>query len=414
MKVEFKYRNTSGNISTGYMSLEDYRLAGETRMKPAAVVNARHSDADMTYGSAFEQGTKYLGIFPKGDTRYGILPTTLKDILDGSCTTKLSGFQLAGGTIVSPKSPIGGDTPSSRLFFPSIIMQIIEDELRADYGAEEAAWSRMFAINQSIQSEVWTQPVISYSGPGSQDMKPIGQNQMPANMVSITASETSRALGQIAIGLQVSQQALRDTTLDLVGIIVKEQTMGQRMRHLWRDISRVATGNPDANQEALTPVSFKTAFDATAAANTVTHDGYVKMLWNPERTYAWNALIGPLGSYMAIERRTGRPLAYDPKTSGYNSGNPGTYGINPGEPQLINFAMSNPMMMLIPDGILAANQVLALDTRFALARVTNVSANYQALEEQVLQRSLFWRWDLSEHVYRFREEAIQLVDWTNS
>lgn len=414
MQGEFKYRDSSGNVKTGYMALDDYRIASDNNMRASAVVNARHSDADPQYGTAFEQGMKYLGIFPKDDPRYGVSATRIKDIMDGTCTSKLSGYQLAsGGSIVSPKAPIGGGTPASRLFFPEVILGFIQEELQADYGAEESAWNSMFAMNSSITSSVWTQPVINTTAPQSQDMRPIGQNQLPTNMISITASQTSKALGEIAIGLQMSDQAMRDATIDLVSIIVKEQTMGQRMRMLWHDLNQVITGNISAGESALTPVSFKTAYDSTAAATKITHAGYLAMLWDATRVYSWNMMFGPLASYMAIEQRVGRPLQFDPATATYNTGNEGTYGLNPGNPRLINFTTANPSYLIVPDGVVPANQLVMLDTRYALAKVTNVAANYAATEQQILQRSTSWIWTMSEFVYRFRDDAIKVIDFSN-
>lgn len=414
MQGEFKYRDSSGNIKTGYMALDDYRLAADHNMRAAGVVNARHSDADPAYGSAFEQGMRYLGIFPKDDVKHGVLATRIKDIMDGTCTTKMSGYQLAGGgSIVSPKAPIGGATPASRLFFPEVILGTIQDELQADYGQEDSAWNSMFAMNTSIASEVWTAPRINTTAPQAQDMRPIGQNQMPATMISVTASQTSHALGAISIGLQMSEQAMRDATIDLVSIIVKEQTLGQRMRLLWAGLNKVITGNLDHGESALTPESFKTVYDSTAAANTITHRGYLGMLWDPSRIYSWNMLYGTLASYMAIEQRSGRPLMYDPATATTNLGNEGSYGLNPGNPRLVNFTTANPQYLIVPDGVVPANQIVMLDTRYALARVTNVAANYAATEQQVMQRSSFWRWDWSDFVHRFRDEAIKVVDFTN-
>lgn len=414
MRGEFKYRASSGNIKTGFLGIDDYRLASENNMRASGVVNARHFDADPAYGSAFEQGMRYLGIYAKDDSKHGIMATRIKDILDGTCTSKMSGYQMAGGaSIVSPKAPVGGGTPASRLFFPEVILGFIQDELQADYGAEETAWNSMFAMNTSIASEVWTQPRINTTAPQAQDMRPIGQSQMPTNMISITASQTSHALGAQSIGLTMSEAAMRDATIDLVSIIVKEQTLGQRMRMLWRDLNRVITGNPDHGEAALTPEGFKATYDSTAAANTVTHKGYLGLLWDPTRVYSWNMLFGPLASYMAIEQRTGRPLMYDPATATTNMGNEGSYGLNPGNPRLINFTTANPSYLIVPDGVVPNNQIVCLDTRYAIARVTNVSANYSALENNLLSRSTSWRWDMSEFVYRFREDAIKVVDFTN-
>lgn len=413
MQAEFKYRDSTGNVKTGYMTLDDYRLAADHNMRAAAVVNARHSDADPTFGTAFEQGMKYLGIYPKGDTRYGIKATTMREILDGTCTSKLSGYQMAsGGSIVSPKGPVGGSTPASRLFYPEVVLGFVEEELLGSYGPEEAGWSDMIGMTTTISGDTWTQPMINTTAPRDQDMRPIGQNQMPASVVSITASQTSHALGAISIGIQLADQALKDTTLDLVGIIVREQMMGQRLRMLWRDLNRVVTGNPDNGETALTPVDF-TDYDATAPANTITHSGYLNMLWQPDRVYSWSHMFGPLSSYLAIENRAGRPLMYDPATSGINMGNAGSYGLNPGNPRLVNFTTANPSFLVVPDGVVAANTVVLLDKRYALYRVVSAGAQYSAVEQQVLQRSTFMRFDISEFTARFRSDAIKVVDFTN-
>jgi hypothetical protein len=232
-------------------------------------------------------------------------------------------------------------------------------------------------------------------------------------MVSITASQSSKALGAVSIGLQISEAAMRDATVDLVAIIVREQAMGQRMRNLWRDLNAVITGNVDAGETAITPTDF-TDYDANAGAGEVTHAGYLKLLWDPNRIYNFNMLFGTLESYLAIERRSGRPLAYDPNTGTVNLGNEGSYGLNPGNPTLINFATSTPRYLVVPDGVVPANQWVMIDTRYALMRVTNVAANYAATEQQILTRSSFFRFDLSEFVCRFREDAIKVIDFSNA
>ncbi len=413
MKATFKYRDKSGSIKEGFMELGDYRIAADNNMRASAVVNARHSDADPTFGSAFEQGVRYLGIFPRGDLKYGVKPTTMKEMLDGTCTTKMSGYQLASGSIVSQLTPTNGMQPASSLVVPELILGFIEEELRADYGVEESAWNRMFALNQTVTTALWSQPMINVTAPGEQDMRAQAQNALPTQMVGITASMTSKAIGVASIGLQISDEAIRDVTLDLVALIVREQTMGQRMRRLWKDLAAVVNGNPDAGESPLTPLGFKATYDSTAAANTITHAGYLKMLWDPSRIYSPDFMLGTLETYQAIENRTGRPLMFDPRTSGLNSGDEGSYGLNPGMPSLINFTTANPNMLLVPDGVVNAKQLVLFDSRYALARIQNVSANYSATEKQVLTRSNFLRYDLSEYTYRLREDAISVIDYSN-
>jgi hypothetical protein len=418
MKVEFKYRDSAGNIKPGYMQLEDYQLGTRTRMGASAVVNARHSDADPAFGTAFEQGMKYLGIYPKGDPKFGILPTTIGEVLSGECVSKLSGIQaasmqMAGGTVVSPMNPTGSSTPATRIFFPEVVMNIMEASLRADYGMEESAWNQMFAMEQSIAGPVFTQPVITTSAPAMQDMRPMSQNALPTNMVSITSSQTSYSVGTISIGLQISDEALQNATVDLVGIIVREQAMGARLRMLFRDLGRVVSGNPDSGQGALSATGFKATYDSAAASNTITHKGWLKVLFDPDRVYGYNFILGDMDAYLSIQNRTGRPVASDPTTSGINTGNAGTYGLDTGTPMPINFATDAPRYLICPTGVVAANTVVLFDSRYALARVTNVNAAYSAVEQMVLQRTTNMRFDMSEFVYRLRPEAFLNLNFTN-
>lgn len=418
MQANFKYRDSSGNAKDGYMALEDYRFAAQNGMSAAAVVNARHRDADPAYGSAFAQGCKYLGIHVKGDASQGIRPSTLRSIETGDCIEQYAGAQLAGGLIVSPKAPIGGSTPASRIFFPEVVTQLASEALQADYGMEESAWNQMFATTTSINSEVWTQPLIDTRAPQAQDMRPIGQNQLPANMVSITASQTSQALGAISIGLQVSDQATRDVTVDLVGLIVQEQALGARMRNLWRHLNQLVIGNPDMRNNtlansasALTPVVFKTTYDTTVADDSISNRGWLKAMWDPTRIFNMNFVLGDFDAYLAIQNRTGRPLAYDPATSVPNVGNAGQYGLDAGTPELINFGTSKPRMLLVPDGVIPAKQLLLFDSKYAIHRVINVAANYAATEANIMSRSQSWRWDMSEVFFRFRDAAFLLIDY---
>lgn len=417
MKVEFKYRDSAGNVKPGYMQLEDYQLGTRTRMGASAVVNARHRDADPAFGTAFEQGMKYLGIYPKGDPKFGILPTTIGEILSGECMSKLSGIQAAtmqmGGTVVSPMNPTGGSTPATRIFFPEVVMNIMETSLRADYGMEESAWNRMFAVDQSIAGPVFVQPTIDTSAPAMQDSRPISQNALPTNMVSISASQTAHAMSTVSIGLQISDEAMQHTTIDLVGTIVREQAMGARLRRLFRDLGRVVTGNPDAGESALTDVGFKATYDSAAAATTITHKGWLKVLFDPDRVYGFDFILGDMDAYLAIQNRTGRPIAFDPTTSGINTGNAGTYGLDTGTPVPLNFATSSPSFLICPSGVIPANTVVLFDSRYALSRVTNVNAAYSAVEQLVLQRASAMRFDMAEFVYRLRTAAFLRVNYTN-
>jgi hypothetical protein len=419
--ASFKYRDQSGNVKEGQVSLDDYRAAMSRNMRTSAYINAKYQDADPRFGNAWEQALKYNGIFTKEDPQYGILPTTVGEIMSGDCVNKMqgfqmAGFQLAGGTIASVNGPIGGSTPATRIFFPEVVLAIMDQYLRGDYTQEMNEWNKMFAVTETIPSEVFTIPKIDTTAPAAQDSRPITENSLPTNMVSITSSQVSYAMNSWSIGLQISEKAQRDVSIPLVSIILQEQADGEMKRHLWRSLNRIVTGNPDAGESALTPVSFKNdGYDSGAAANTITNSGWLSVLSDPDRIHEYDYILGDFDAYLAIMNRSGRPLAYDPTVpaNGINTGNAGSYGLDAGTPRLINFGTMNPAFMRTPTGVITNKSMLLMDSRRALRRVISSQAAYSAIENMVLQRVSVMRFDGASFIHRMREESLLWLDFSN-
>jgi hypothetical protein len=385
-------------------------------MRTSVLLNNVYKDADERFGTAFEQGQKYLGIFPKGEPKFGIPATTVREAVTGECMEKAGAIELAGNTIVSPGGPVGGSTPASRVFLPEVILDIMNSKLIEDYNPEVAAFNAMIASDQTINSEVYTRPMIDVTDPRAHDSRPIAQNALPRNMVSITTSQVSRALHTESVGIQISDQAQASTTIDLVGIILAQQAEGERFRNLWTDLAQVVSGNVDAGESALTPVDFKGTYDSAAGAGVITQKGWLKSLYDASRKVNYDGLICTLDVYLDIQNRTGRPVMFDAtaNTSG-NVGSMGTYGLDV-QPTLLNWSVGIPRVLIVPDGLWAAKHYVLIDSRYALARVRNASASYSAVEQMVLSRSSVMRFDWSEMVHRLMpadQGAIRVIDYTN-
>ena len=411
---KFTYRNTAGNFVEGEISLEDYELAAKLGVKTAQVINAKHPDADPTLGTAWEQGKKSVGIFRKGIPELGVQSPTVRDVMNGDCMRQAGLLQLAGNTIVAPSTPVGGSTPASRLFLPEVIMEYVEENLQPDYSVEQNLFERMIAENVSIEANVHTYQTINTEAPMEHDSRSIAQNTMPRNLVSITASQSTKTIANQSVGLQISDQALAYSTLDLVGITLRRQMEGQKLRMLWSDLAKVVSGNVDSGESALTPVGFKATYDSSATANSFTHRGWIKALYQPNRIHNYDCLVCTIDDYLAILNREGRPLMYDPSTSG-NTGNAGSYGIDVNITAPANFAqLGVPFVFIVPDGLWAANQILLMDSRYALRRVTNTLAGYSAVQDMVLQRSVFYRVDWGFIIHRMGfDDAFKLIDYSN-
>jgi hypothetical protein len=415
MMNKFRYRDHAGNIKDGEVRLEDYEMAMSRNMRTSAFVNAKYPDADPRFGTAWSQALKYNGIYPKAEPQFGILPSSVHEILSGQCATKMAGTQLAGGTITSVNGPIGNSTPSTRIFFPELVLSIMDEYLQGMYDQEMSAYNSMFAITESVQSDIFTVPVINTTAPQAQDPTASSENAMPVNMVSISASQKSYAMSSWSIGLQISEKAQRDASIDLVSIILREQAEGQRRRQLWRDLNRVVIGNIDSGEKSLTPVDFKCTYDTTAAANTLTQKGWLGVLSDPDRIWEYDMILGDLQAYMDIQNRVGRPIATDPTatSAGLNTGNAGTYGLNVADIEMINFRTMAPKFLRVPDGLVTTRTMCLFDTRYALRRVVATSAPFSAVQDMVMQRTTQMRFDGASFVNRLREEAFLWLDYSN-
>lgn len=405
--ANFKYMTEAG-LKDGVFSLEDYRLAARHNMSAAQYLGAKFSDADPKFGTVFEQALESLGVHTKGDPKRGIRATTVAEMLDGTSIQMAGETLTRGGMIVAPSQQ--GTTPATRVFFPETVLQMMTSELVEDYSVEDGLFNRMVSGTEFIATEQFTQPLIDVTAPRSERSRPISQNALPRTMISITTSQYSKVVPTDSIGLQISDQATQRLTIDVVGTVLAQQAQGERFARLWENINDIVAGNVDVGQAALTPVAFST-YDAGAAAGTITQLGWLKLLYDPTRKVSYDSIICPVDSFLAIQNRTGRPLVYDPSTTGPNVGALGSYGLNV-EPTLLNWSVGVPNVMLVPDGVIPADQFLMFDSRSALRRVVNTSAAYSATEQMVLQRSSFFRIDHGEMLYRLMDSSFRLIDFS--
>lgn len=392
--AKFNYINSAGNVKEGELRLEDYREAEKRGMRTSAYVNAKYSDADPKYGTAFQQGMENLGIYTKGDPKRGIVASTVGDILEGTVSSQMAA--VAGGTIVTPSTQ--GTTPATRVFFPEVVMNLMNEKLIEDYNPEMAIWNRMISGIETINSEMFTQPQIDVTNPRSERSIPTSQNALPRTLVSITTSQYSKSITTNSIGLQISEQAQRTASIDLVTTILTQQAEGERYAKLWEDIGYIVSGNTDAGQAALSGSAINTTNDE------ITQAEWLAFLYDPTRKVNYDSILCTLTDFLTIQDRSGRPMVYDPNGV---TGNLGTYGLNV-EPNLLNWSVGVPNVMLVPAGTFAANTVVAFDSRYAMRKVVNSSASYSATERMVLQRTDVFRFDFGELTYRLNDDAFKL------
>lgn len=396
----------TGKEAEGELTLDDYEKATSTDMTVSGYLAKKYPDCDTRFGDVLTQGSLNLGIHVRGDPKRGILASTVGDVMTG--TPRPSGLQLANGsTIVSPSTQ--GTTPATRIFFPEVIMRLMNEALVSDYGPEDAIWASMISETELIPTEMFTQPLINVTAPRSERSQAIAQNALPRQLVSITSSQYSKSITTTSIGLQISEQAQRNTALNLVSTILLQQAQGERFLKLWEDINAVVAGNLDTAQAALS-VTAASGYDAAATGGVMTQKAWMKSLFDPTRKVSYDSCLGVIDTFLAIQKRIDRPVMFDPRTTGGSTGSSGNYGWNV-EPNILNTAVDIPKAMVVPDGTIPASQILLFDSRFALRRVVNTSAQYSAIQDLVLQRASVMRFDAGEMTYRLLDEAFKLVSF---
>jgi hypothetical protein len=225
---------------------------------------------------------------------------------------------------------------------------------------------------------------------------PIGQLTEPASMVSITVSDTVRRIPTRSIGLQVSDQALAITTLDLVSLIMTAQARGERIALVEEQLADMINGDADAGESALSSVTAASFDSSIIAASTITQKAWVKYLRANYRKMTISNIICDIDTALLIEGRTGKPTVAND---------------NPTSPRIDslftieNLGLPAPRVLLVSTSVAGANTIIGLDRRYAIRRLVNVNASYSAIEQYVMRRATSFRIDYGEMAHKLYTEA---------
>lgn len=405
VKVRFMTQGAGGNpmMKEANLNLTDYKAAATKGITLRQFVNAKLSaeGADHTYGQPFDQVCQSVGIYPRADAGRGIVSPSMAQMFNGFApgAMGLDATSNGPGSIVAPGGNDG--TVAGRMFYPEILMDRIRSSLQRDNSDVEQAFDSMIAVTESIAGGHYIQPIINVTGPEDSMSMPVAQDAEPQVMLSITASDTSKRIATKSIGIRITDEAAQFASLDLVSTAVEAQTRGERIRMVEGDIKAIIMGDKD---NGMTPLTAKdiSAYDSGAGgASGVTQRAFLKILHEEYQKRSLNAAIMGLDTYLAYEGRSGRPIVTQDN---------GTDGRVNSDVRPMNLMLNNVPVLLVRDDIVGANMSLFLDTRFALRKVVNVFAAYEAIERFVLRRAEMLRMDYGQHVTRLYDEALQLVD----
>lgn len=365
-----------------------YKEAQKLGMSLPAYLAQKYPTDSEKYGSTFEQFCASLGLFVRANQKVGLRPPTIEEALNGSAV-------LQAGTVVKDAAP------ASRILFPAVFIEAIENKLKVDYTSDANVFEQLIAVDLSIAGERYEQPVLNFSRPEAARHQGISQLALPNSMLSITASDVARKIPTISLGMEISDQAAKITSLDLVAMALVRQAEVERAERVTDYIKALVAGDTDMGTAALTSNALTTVYDTGTTAGTLTHKGWVKFIRRNWKKRHINWVMSDLDTLFKIENRSGKPNVQtdDPKSPRINP----TFDV-------VNPQWQNVKHFLLDDGVLAADKVLGLDSRFAIVRARNIQADYQAVEEFVLRRSKAMRFDFGEIVYRLFDEAFELMD----
>lgn len=343
------------------------------------------------YGTPFEQVLASNNMYLRPDKLSGIKPPSMKDVLDGTVQIGLANV----GPIVRPDGN-AAQSLTGRILFATVVEAMIESELMDDNTTYEGIFNSMAATTTTVDSPRVDQPIINLTEPRKERSMPISQITEPKQMVTITLSEKSFRLPTFSIGLEISAEAQQATTLDLVGISLREQGIGERAAVVDEAMVKMVTGDVDLGMTAI-GAELITAYDPSiAAAGTFTQKAWLKWLRKDWKKLSIDWIITDIDTYLALEKRTGRPIITEDDGSGRL--NTMTRTANPGLPDSVN-------VFLVEPTLFGANTVIGIDSSKAFRKVVNVSADYQAMEEFVLRKSTAFRIDHSFGYFRLFDQA---------
>jgi len=372
-----------------------YAEAHKANLSVAQYINRMFASdqPDEKLGSAFEQICASEGLGLVGKNPYGLRHATVAEVLDGT-----SGVLGANANSKDQGSPFGA---AARSLFPAALVALIEATVTKDYSTDTVVFDDLVAMTQSVPTENFIQPVVSYStpnGPEQAKAQRIAQFTDAPNLLRFGTSERNRSLPTYGIGLEFSQQALRATTLDIVAMTVNRFLTIEKDGRVYQYLSSIFAGDSDLNVGAVTAVT-TTTLNGSATPGVVTHKAWVKFQARRRKLRKITHVIADIDAYLLVESRTGRP--------GSNSYDPTLARIDPQArmyPQQVA-GFGNDVKWFLVDtaaegGPVPANTVWALDATKGIVKVSNTAASYQAAESFVLRRTEAMVMHWSEDVYR--------------
>lgn len=399
-----KFYDASGALVEAEVPASVYADASKANLSVANHINRLYPTDAAKYGTTFDQMLASTGLLVPSasvQAQYGIRPPTMADVLEGRAS-----FLGASNTQ-------GVGTPNgqqSRTLFPAAIIAYMETALVKDYTTDADQFDKLIGQEISVAQDTFEQPLINMNTiQGPQQARAARRAQLagPNAMMTFTTSDKIRKIPTYALGMEFSNEALRATTLDLVGMSVRRFLAVERDSWVNSYLSDVYAGDNDINSSSLASLGYTVAtntLDSGAASGTITQKAWLKWLFRNRKYRKIDWVICDLSTYLKIEGRTGRPglTAIDLTLPRVES-----------QATVVNSLIGDVKVFIVDDasagGPVPADTIVGLDSRYALARVRNTAANVTAAEKYALRQAEAFSIQFGEIVYRMHDDAFDTL-----
>lgn len=374
------------------ISVTDYREAGEAGQSLRQFINGKYHTNVERDGTAFEQVCASEGILLRNDPRTGQRASTVAHMVDGTGP---------GMSAAVTKEAV----PTSRILFPAAVMGLVEDRLAVDISQTGKLFDSIVAYEESINGDRVDQPVLNFSNASANAPQTIAQLAMPANMITITASDKSYKLPVYSQGIEIADQAARNTTIDLVSLTLARTFAIQANLRAQGYMLALKDGDVDNNDGSLASLGYSTtstALDPASTGGVLTQKAWMGwMTQNPDKRVI-DVIVTDLATALKIEGRTGKPTIFNDNPSSARIDTL-MVAMNP------QWATSVKVFLVQPGSGWPADTVMGLDSRYAVRRIRSLTSSYQSTEAFVTKRSTISRFDYGEIVNRMFAEAFSVL-----
>lgn len=373
--------------------------AHNANVDPVRYINQKLAPvADSSYGSPFKQVAASLGYrvgIERGPFTAGA--PVLGDVVKGTVAKHLSdvvGLSAATNT-ATQSTPYGTE---SRVIFPLAVLDAMENLIQPDRTTDGQLFDQMVAFDVPVAGAGFLQPILNYSRPSAARASSVTELSKPNTLLQMTTSDRMRTIPTYGIAMEVSDQALEASTLDLVAMSLARFFDIERDGRVYQYLSAIFAGDSDGNSGAV-PATTSNSLDSAASGGVLTHRAWIKWLAAKFKSRRITHVIMDIDTYLKVESRTGRPgtTGYDPRLAVIDPQARPMSGANTPWGSDVQF-------MIVPTaaegGPVPANTVWGLDASVAITRVRNIQADYQASAQDVTARKLEMVFHWSEDCYR--------------